>query len=83
MRDYPNMSYCMFENTMAALNQCSGAIEEALENNEPLELNQYEHRPFNEMYEMCRSIMNLLDQHEEMVQDIKAQEAEMAEQDEG
>jgi len=83
MRDYPNMSYCMFEDTMAALNQCSGAIEEALENNEPLELNQYEHRPFNEMYEMCRAIMNLLDQHEEMVQDIKAQEAEMAEQDEG
>ena len=70
MRDYPNMSYCMFENTMAALNQCSGAIEEALDNDEPLELNQYEHRPFNEMYEMCRSIMNLLEQHEEMVQSI-------------
>jgi hypothetical protein len=83
MRDYPNMSYCMFENTMAALNQCSGAIEQALRDNEPLELNQYEHRPFNEMYEMCQAIMNLLEQHEEMVQDIKAQEAEMAEQDEG
>jgi hypothetical protein len=44
MRDYPNMSYCMFENTMSALNQCSGAIEEALERGEPLELNQYEPR---------------------------------------
>ena len=32
MRDYPNMSYCMFENTMAAMKQCASGIEEALEN---------------------------------------------------
>jgi len=83
MRDYPNMSYCMFENTMAAMKQCASGLEEALENGEPLELNQYEQRPFNEMYEMCRAVMELLEQHEEMVQDIKVQEAEMAEQDEG
>jgi hypothetical protein len=73
----------MFENTMAALNQCSGAIEEALESGEPLELNRYEQRPFNEMYEMCRAMMELLEQHEELVEDVKAKEAEMAEQDEG
>jgi hypothetical protein len=68
MRDYPNMSYCMFENTMAAMKQCASGIEEALENGEPLELNQYEQRPFNEMYEMCRAMMELLEQHQEMAE---------------
>jgi hypothetical protein len=66
MRDYPNMSYCMFENTMAAMKQCASGIEEALENGEPLRLNQYEQRPFNEMYEMCRAMMELLEQHQEL-----------------
>ena len=68
MRDYPTMSYCMFENTMAAMRQCASGIEEALENGEPLELNQYEQRPFNEMYEMCRAMMELLEQHQEMAE---------------
>jgi hypothetical protein len=68
MRDYPNMSYCMFQNTMAAMMQCASGIEEALENGEPLELNQYEQRPFNEMYEMCRALMELLEQHQEMAE---------------
>jgi hypothetical protein len=68
MRDYPNMSYCMFENTMAAMKQCASGLEEALENGEPLELNQYEQRPFNNMYEMCRAMMELLEQHQEMAE---------------
>ena len=68
MRDYPNMSYCMFENTMAAMKQCASGIEEALENGEPLELNQYEQRPFNNMYEMCRAMMELLEQHQELAE---------------
>jgi hypothetical protein len=68
MRDYPNMSYCMFENTMAAMKQCASGLEEALENGEPLELNQYEQRPFNNMYEMCRAMMELLEQHQELAE---------------
>jgi hypothetical protein len=68
MRDYPNMSYCMFENTMAAMKQCAAGIEEALENGEPLQLNQYEQRPFNNMYEMCRAMMELLEQHQELAE---------------
>ena len=71
MRDYPNMSYCMFENTMAAMRQCASGIEDALENGEPLRLNQYEQRPFNSMYEMCQSIMDLLEQHQELVESQK------------
>ena len=62
------MSYCMFENTMAAMKQCASGLEEALENGEPLELNQYEQRPFNNMYEMCRAMMELLEQHQEMAE---------------
>jgi hypothetical protein len=31
MRDYPNMSYCMYENTALALNQILGDLNDALE----------------------------------------------------
>lgn len=88
MRGYPNMSYCMFENTMAAMQQCASAIEQALEREDPLSLNQYEHRPFNEMYEMCNHLMHLLGEYASMVQTLKEEEENeeaeaLAEQDEG
>lgn len=76
MRDYPNMSYCAFENTAAAMDQCMAMVEQALEDGEPLELNQYEQRPFNNMYEKCRAFMELMEQHQELVEDHQRREAE-------
>lgn len=74
MRDYPNMSYCAFENTAAAMDQVAGMLEAALDSNEPLELNRHEQRPFGEMWEKCRALMELLERHQEMVDGRKAAE---------
>lgn len=75
MRDYPNMSYCMFENTLAAMRQCAEALQGALDNDEPLELNQYERRPFNAMFDMCETMLELLEQHQVMVDEHKEKES--------
>ena len=68
MRDYPNMSYYMFENTMAAMKQCASALEDALEDEEPLQLNRCEQRPFKDMYMMTRHLLELLEQHQELAE---------------
>lgn len=74
MNDYPNMSYVAFENTAAAMDQVAGMLEDALQANQPLELNRYEQRPYSEMYEKCRALMELLEQHEQLVEDAKERE---------
>lgn len=76
MRDFPNMSYCAFENTAKAIDQCMGIIEAALEEGEPLELNTYEQRPFAAMYDKLQAFMTLLEQHQEMVEQLQESEAE-------
>lgn len=78
MRDFPSMSYCAFENTANHMDQVANMLDEALQANEPLELNRYERRPYEGMYEKCRRLMELLEQHQQMVED---QEAERDEED--
>ena len=73
-RDFPNMSYCAFENTSNAMDQVAGMVEAALESREPLELNRYEQRPFNEMHEKCRAMMALLERYQEMVEELQEDE---------
>lgn len=74
MRDFPSMSYCAFENTSNHLDQVSNMLDEALRTNEPLELNRYEQRAYDEMYEKCRGLMELLEQHQQMVEDQAGEE---------
>jgi hypothetical protein len=74
MRDHPNMSYCAFENTALAIDQVASMLEVAIEAGEPLELNRYEQRPYAEMREKCRMLMELLEQHQQLVEDRKAEE---------
>ena len=66
MGDYPNMSYCAFENTSRAMTQLCGMLEEALENGEPLSLNQYELPHYRAMFDKCQALMELIEQHEEL-----------------
>ena len=73
-RDFPNMSYCAFENTSNAMDQVASMLEEALQANEPLELNRYEQQPYEEMYEKCRALMELLEEHQQLVEDKESQE---------
>ena len=70
MSNYPNMSYCAWENTAAAMDQVAGMLEDALDAREKMVLNQYEQRPFNEMWEKCRAMMELLERYEEMVEEL-------------
>lgn len=68
-RDYPSMSYCAFENTGNHLEQVMNMLDEALQENEPLDLNEYEQRAYNRMYEQCRRLMDLLEEHQNLIDD--------------
>ena len=68
-RDYPSMSYCAFENTSLHIDQVANMLDEALQENEPLDLNEYEQRAYNRMYEQCRKLMDLLEDHQALVED--------------
>ena len=54
MRDYPNMSYCMCNNTEAALNQILDAMDEQGDVNFVKELSMDELRSFNEIAFIAR-----------------------------
>jgi hypothetical protein len=76
MSNFPNMSYCAFTNTAAAMDQVANMLEEAIEAGEPLELNRYEQRPYGEMADKCRALIELLERHEQMVEDQKEDEGD-------
>lgn len=44
-----NMSYCMFENTVRAMNECIDGVNEF----NPKEASKYELEAFKEFYELC------------------------------
>jgi hypothetical protein len=81
MSNYPNMSYCMFENTSNAMDQIASALEDAIENNKLLELNQYEERPFTSMHDKCVSLMRLLEDYDQMQAEINDAECREEEDD--
>ncbi len=58
MSNYPNMSYCMCENTLLAMKQ----IVEAMDNEGPMflrELNRDERRAFEQLFNVCEDFMQL------------------------
>jgi hypothetical protein len=61
---YPNMSYCMFENTTRAMNQILGALVE-VDSKEGLELNQYEKSAYSRLKELCEEIIYEMERLEE------------------
>lgn len=71
MADYPNMSYCAFENTARAMDQLCQMLESALEDGEPLEFNQYEAPHYRAMFDKCQALMDLIEQHEELKADME------------
>ena len=54
MRDYPNMSYCMCNNTLAALNQIMDAMDEQGDVDFVKDLSMDELRSFNEIAFIAR-----------------------------
>ena len=74
MGDYPNMSYCAFENTSRAMTQLCSMLESALEDGEPLDLSQYELPHYRAMFDKCQALMDLIEQHEELKAEQREEE---------
>ena len=63
MSSYPNMSYCMCENTLSAMRQVVTAMQE----DGPMflqEMNRDERRAFEAMFDMCEAFMTLTEELE-------------------
>lgn len=72
MRDYPNMSYCMFNNTLLALEQINEFIME--ENDEELvDVRDEELAKAQELYYACKEYLSL---YKDMVRIIENYEEE-------
>jgi hypothetical protein len=68
MSNYPNMSYCMCENTLGALRQ----VMEAMEHEGPMflkELNRTEARAYKELFNMCEGFLTLSEELETMAEE--------------
>ena len=63
----PNMSYCMFENTESALEQCVDAMANA-GNIDDLDMNEKERSAFLRMHNLCRDFLAF---HEEILNNTK------------
>ena len=64
MSNYPNMSYCMVENTLSAL----GQVIEAMHEEGPQflrELNRTEQRAFKELFSMCEDFLSAAEELED------------------
>ena len=64
MSNYPNMSYCMCENTLSAL----GQVMDAMREEGPMflkELNRDEKRAYQELFNMCESFLIAVEELED------------------
>ena len=61
----PSMSYCAFENTSGELDQLVDMLERALDDGEPLDLNEYEQRAFENTPSKLRELLELLEEYED------------------
>jgi len=67
MSNYPNMSYCMNENTLAAMNQIVNAMNE--EGPAFLtEMSRDEKRAFQQLFNVCEDFMSLSEELQEEVE---------------
>lgn len=64
MKDYPNMSYCMFENTYSAMMQILDALREAEANGEleqfHHDLSKEERFNFNQLRYACEEYLDVM-----------------------
>ena len=64
MSNYPNMSYFMCENTLAALHQVLGAMQEE----GPMflqDMSREERRAFEQLFNACETFVNVAEELEE------------------
>ena len=72
MRDYPNMSYCAFENTSRAIRQLMQMIGEAIDDGEPLCMSSRDEKfAFHEMPALLEDFKDMLDQYDEHFAEVE------------
>jgi len=82
MRDYPNMSYCMYENTTLALKQILDDLSEAHE--EFVTFEEYaEDRSSREERAALRDLESLLEEVQDVLRSMKDALPQDDEEDEG
>ncbi len=67
MSNYPNMSYCMCENTLLALKQ----VLDAMQDEGPMflrEMNRQERRAFEELFHYCESFLTMSEELQDEVE---------------
>ena len=72
MSDYPNMSYCMCENTLRALQQ----VLNAMEHEGPMflqEMSRVELRAYRELFHACEAFLNASEELEDQVEESDGQ----------
>ncbi len=71
MTSYPNMSYCMFQNTRLAMEQLIEAMNEAVSQGPEgireffQDMDRSEKQALSDIFNMCEDYMNLADELEE------------------
>ena len=60
MNDYPNMSYCMFQNTLGAMAQITEFLANA-QGEDVTDISKDELRAMMELFNECESFLNLAD----------------------
>lgn len=80
MSNYPNMSYCMCENTALAMRQ----VIQAMEFEGPMflkDMNKHEQRAFQDLFNLCETFMNASEnlqlEYEEALRDGSLEEEEV------
>jgi hypothetical protein len=64
MSDYPNMSYCMIENTTRAMDQIISALAEVGGDWSQMDLNQYERSHVDRLASLCREYLDAHDEYD-------------------
>lgn len=78
MSNYPNMSYCMCENTLAAMRQVVDAMQE--EGAEfLLDMSREERSAFQELFNLCENFMILSDDLQEQVEQMEQDDGRVSE----
>jgi hypothetical protein len=69
MSNYPNMSYCMFQNTRAAMDQLALFMQEA-DMDDVLDISDDELRAMRELYGYCEQYIRLAEDFEAKRQEM-------------
>ena len=69
MRNYPNMSYCMFQNTQIAMDQLAEFMQEADED-DMMDMSKDELRAMRELVGYCEQYLQMVEEFDSKRQEL-------------